>query len=161
MLTDTLCIYWLNIIERCWIVLVQCIVISVRCLKWFSSAHRHMPYLTNIHYIAKFCWWNLRCYIQMLVFSQLNFIARTFTVHFAHYHLPEVMSPVILLALIEQHMPSWTLCSDTLWINCEEYIIILRVHISTELKPSLTAKQNECEVYDWLWVTVDVTNPLW
>jgi len=68
------------------------------------------------------------------------------------------MSPVILLALIEQHMLNWTLCNDTFrGFNCEEYIIILRVHISTELNPSLTAKQNERGVYDWLWVTADVT----
>jgi hypothetical protein len=72
------------------------------------------------------------------------------------------MDPVILLGLIEQHMPTWTLCNDTLWNNCEEYIIIVRVHISTELKLSLTAKQNECEVYDWTeWVIADVTTPLW
>ena len=71
------------------------------------------------------------------------------------------MSLVILLALIEQHMQTWTLCNDTSWINCGKYIIILRVQISTELKQILTDKQSECGVYDWQWVTTDVTTPLW
>jgi hypothetical protein len=52
---------------------------------------------------------------------------------------------IILVALIAYHTPTVTyviaLCGLT------RDTVILRVHIFTELKPSLTAKQNRCGIY--------------
>jgi hypothetical protein len=62
MLTNTLCIYWLNIIERCWVVLVQCVVINGRCLKWFTSARRHA--MSNKH--------PLHCKVLLVKFKMLH-----------------------------------------------------------------------------------------
>jgi hypothetical protein len=52
------------------------------------------------------------------------------------------MSAIIVVALIAHHIRILTLCNGTPWINIR-FSCILRVCISTEMKPSFIGEQKE------------------
>ena len=55
------------------------------------------------------------------------------------------VSPIILVAFTVHHIPTLTYVIELRGLSWET--VILRVHLLTELKPSLTAKENGCELF--------------
>jgi len=65
-----------------------------------------------------------------------------------NYRVCEKMGAVVLVTLIVYHARTLMICYGPSWIKvgyfCTPVPVVPRVHVSTQMKPSFLAKQNNC-----------------